>query len=660
MSDFDGQLIELQDSDQLLFACLLARDKNRLRVLNEQGREQRIAEGRIVWRYDRRIAHPTDWPQALDTLRARVDELQAEVDIPLLWETVSDTPEAWEIADLADLYFSAASPAHRSALWRALAEENQHFRRKGHQWVTRSAAQIAELQAQQQREAERAAFAERREAWLREVFESEEPMAVPEEMEPVLDQVATFLERRGTGGLGPLLESLSSEQAAAEIAFDLLLTTGRLSEDADPDLLLAGLDPDFPPEVVAAAAALTPFVTDPEETVLEVLGSIDDEDTREVDDALGVTREGDRWRVDIVIADTARYIRRSSELEAEAARRSTTVYLPTQTVLMLPERVSCDLGSLTADVPRPGVIIQVWFDDAGNICDNRLERGIVRVGQRLHYEEVDALLAAAEPGTEGPLVEALQTLAKIADQRREMRARQGAITQRRGEWKVTVTNGEIIAKPIPSASPSRQIVSEMMILANSMAAEFAEREDVPILFRTQEAPLEPLPPQDENDPLAFERIRRFFKPASLSLFPAPHFGLGLEAYTQLTSPLRRFADLVTQRQLLAHLAGEDAPYSREELLTVLATAETVERDIRRVELHSSRRWLIEYLLRYRLKEEWEVLVLEALHGGYRVELVEWGLTAFLASRTPIDPGTHLPARIHSAQPRRGRLRLRPV
>jgi exoribonuclease-2 len=241
-----------------------------------------------------------------------------------------------------------------------------------------------------------------------------------------------------------------------------------------------------------------------------------------------------------------------------------------------------------------------------------------------------------------------------------MRAARGAVTQRRGEWKVKVKNGEITVQAIDPDSPARRIVSEMMILANALAAEYADREDVPILFRTQDAPLEPLPSVEEDDPLAFERIRRFLKPASLSLFPAEHFGLGLDAYTQLTSPLRRFADLVTQRQLLAHLAGENPPYTREELLTVLATAEAVERDIRQVEMRSGRRWLLEYLLRYRPDEELEVLVLEATHGGYRVELVEWGALAFLASRIPFDPGARVRTRIKEADPRRGRLRLRPA
>lgn len=676
MSDFDGHIIELQEGDHLQLACLIGREKNRLRVLTERGREERAAEGRVLWWHSRQVEHPADWPAAAASLRAHIEALQAQVDVPLLWETVAETAESWDIGALADLYFGQTTPVHQSALWRALAEDRRHFRRRDARWVARTAEQIAAQQAQQQREEERAAFAARREAWLREVLHADGRVPVPEEMEPVLDQVATFLRQRGPGGLGPLLASLSPDRSAPEVAFDILLATGRLPEDADPDVLLAGLEAEFPPEVMAEVAALTPFVAVSEEPLWEVLCSIDDEETREVDDALGVAREEGRWRIDIAIADAARYVPRGSALEAEAGRRSATVYLPTRTILMLPEPISCDLASLAAGVPRPGILFQVWLDDEAKVCHSRILRGTVQVQQRLHYEEVDALLAEQDRPEErerppearrpeGPsgrlhISRALRILTDLAARRRAGRAARGAILQRRKEWKVKVENGEITVKAIDPHSPSRWMVAEMMILANTVAAEYADRHEVPILFRTQEAPLEPIPRQVEDDPLAFERIRRFLKPASLSLFPGEHFGLGVEAYTQLTSPLRRFADLVTQRQLLAHLAGQEPPYTRDELLTVLATAEAVERDIRKVEMRSERRWLLEYLLRYQPDKELEVLVLEEAHGGYRVELVEWGAPAFLTSPTSLIPGTHLGARIQEADPRRGRLRLRPA
>src|SRR5690606_2755428 len=121
-------------------------------------------------------------------------------------------------------------------------------------------------------------------------------------------------------------------------------------------------------------------------------------------------------------------------------------------------------------------------------------------------------------------------------------------------------------------TPSRLIVSEMMILANRLAADRAAADGIPIIFRTQEPPDEP-PPQTEGlpEPMQFELLRKSFKRSRLSLDPAPHAGLGLGAYTQMSSPIRRYADLVTQRQFAAALERQPFPYDKDELLAVITS-----------------------------------------------------------------------------------------
>src|SRR5206468_9852596 len=124
-------------------------------------------------------------------------------------------------------------------------------------------------------------------------------------------------------------------------------------------------------------------------------------------------------------------------------------------------------------------------------------------------------------------------------------------------------------------------VSEMMILANGLTADLAAVNNLPLIFRTQE-PREALAVEETPaiEALAFERLRKTFKRSRLSLTPGLHSGLGLSAYTQASSPIRRYADLVTQRQFTAMLTGVPVPYGREELLQILATAETAEQEIR--------------------------------------------------------------------------------
>src|SRR5438309_3887501 len=167
-----------------------------------------------------------------------------------------------------------------------------------------------------------------------------------------------------------------------------------------------------------------------------------------------------------------------------------------------------------------------------------------------------------------------------------------------------------ITKINPNSS-SRFIVSEMMILANGLAADFASLNSIPVIYRTQE-PREAMAVGDTPaiEALAFERLRKTFKRSRLSLTPGLHSGLGLGAYTQASSPIRRYADLVTQRQFTAKLSGAPVPYGREELLQILATAEAAEQEIRSIEDRSTNYWLLEYLARHKTDEVLAAVVLD--------------------------------------------------
>src|SRR6185436_6816982 len=112
------------------------------------------------------------------------------------------------------------------------------------------------------------------------------------------------------------------------------------------------------------------------------------------------------------------------------------------------------------------------------------------------------------------------------------------------------------------------------------AADFAATQSLPVIFRTQE-PRDPVPLEAAPLPeaLAFEKLRRTFKRSRLSLTPGLHSGLGLSAYTQASSPIRRYSDLVTQRQFTSLLQHRPIPHGREELLEILAAAESAEQEI---------------------------------------------------------------------------------
>jgi len=115
-----------------------------------------------------------------------------------------------------------------------------------------------------------------------------------------------------------------------------------------------------------------------------------------------------------------------------------------------------------------------------------------------------------------------------------------------------VTDGEVEIRPLPPFE-SREMVTDLMLMAGEAIAQFCQTHEIPIPYATQAPPDEASEP---TDLAAMYAYRRFFKPTQVKSQPEPHAGLGLSAYTRTTSPLRRYSDLLTHQQLRAYLHGE--------------------------------------------------------------------------------------------------------
>jgi exoribonuclease II len=657
MSDFEGSVWATQDNDTLHLVCVHKRVKNKIHVLSERGREYSISEERLLWRFAAKAINPTDWLQVAAALHTQLNALRQEIDVALLWETIHELDAEAHISlnDLAELYFSTVTETeHIVALWLALAENRLYFKRRGREWDARTAAQIEELHTQRQREQERENLRQNATTWLALAARSEK-IEVDAALLPLIDRLECWLRGDKDKDIDTWLSepAENTKQKPRELVFDILQKIGRMSADADRDVIVAGLKPEFSSAINEVALALQPWMPNPTQTIIPLAFSIDDEDTREVDDALNIERDGDGWKISIAVSDPACVVHRGDSIDREAMRRGTTVYLPTQSVLMMPPNISCDMASLTAQHIRSALVIEVWLDEHGEIKNSTISRQAIQVKQRLHYEDADQLLAS---GTDRS-ADILRQLLHFAQCFKARRDSEGALSFNRAEYKIYVTEDDIKVKLIARDSPSRLLVAEMMILANHLAARYAHRHQVPIIYRTQEPPLEPISAEALRDPIAFAKLRKLMRPSVLSLQPGQHSGLGLSVYTQLTSPLRRFADLVMQRQLMAHINGEELPYDQEELFKVLATAEQTAREARGIEMSAKRRWFMLYLQRHFMGQTLNVLILDSVKGGYKVEMQPWGEDAFLGSSAKLTPGTLVNARIDRIRVHTGQARL---
>ncbi len=288
--------------------------------------------------------------------------------------------------------------------------------------------------------------------------------------------------------------------------------------------------------------------------------SIDDSSTTEIDDALSVVSVGDnRTRVGIHISVPALGITTDSPVDKAARQRMSTVYAPGLKTTMLPEdwisAYSLDEGKICPAMSLYAIVDNETF--AVVATETKLER--IKIGANLWYDKIEAQVteSAIQEGTvDVPFAKELGWLwhfsKHLLHKREEARGWPEAVGKI--DWYFDLQgedeNARIQLKGRKRGEPLDLLVAEMMIFANATWGEYLDNKNVAGIYRSQ----------------------RMGK-VKLTSVPGPHDGLGLEYYAWSTSPLRRYVDLVNQRQLIAAIDDREPPYRSNdvELLTVIGT-----------------------------------------------------------------------------------------
>ena len=320
------------------------------------------------------------------------------------------------------------------------------------------------------------------------------------------------------------------------------------------------------------------------------LVTIDGETARDFDDAVFCERRGKGFRLLVAIADVSHYVRDGDPLDGDARDRGTSVYFPRRVIPMLPEELSNELCSLKPAVDRLCMACEVMIGVAGRIEDYRFFPAVMHSRARLTYDQVWAWLAApagaqtVKARTLLPQLENLYALYKVLA---AARRRRGAIDFETTELELKFDAHGKIETIVPLArNEAHKIIEECMLAANVCAAEFLIAHKHPSLYRVHEGPT----------PEKLAALKEFLAGSGLSLgggaHPVPadyaalltrirdrpdfsllqtvllrslqqavyspdnegHFGLGYDAYTHFTSPIRRYPDLLVHRCIKACLA----------------------------------------------------------------------------------------------------------
>ncbi len=301
--------------------------------------------------------------------------------------------------------------------------------------------------------------------------------------------------------------------------------------------------------------------------------AIDDVGNQDPDDA--ISWEGDHlW---VHIADASCLITPDSELDIEARSRGANLYLPDQVIHMLPPGITEQLG-LGLQQQSPALSIGFTITPTGELENIEVCFSQLKV-TRTTYDEADQQLETTFSG-----------LKTITDRYRQRRIDNNAAMLKLPEVNLHVKDGEIFIQPFNSDG-SRQLVAESMLAAGEAVSQFAKENNIPIPYAYQPEPEKIQYPEKPSEHYAY---RRCFKASRHSTETGSHFGLGLPHYTRVTSPLRRYLDLVTHQQLRAFITGQ-AMLTHEALVERIGLADEASFASRKAERFSTQHWKMLYL-----------------------------------------------------------------
>ncbi len=657
MTDLTGRIVEFLSAGRLKTALVRGESRKGLAAVDVNGRELTLNPKHVIVRHES-VSDPARFGEEVQRLEQRVEGARSEIDLELLWESLDPHDRPVSLDELVREYFGEEDSAYSSALFRSIMEEPILFKLKGKTIHPLNRDQAAERRTALERRRQKKAIRDRVTSWMRETLDNpEEAAGTPEGLETVAADLEAFLVKRRTSDASQWLAQLDRERNPREMAFEILQSIGYIPADADPLLLVAGINPRFSAPALAQSENLEPFPGEESRTDFSALDafSVDDEGTEEIDDAITLEKVEGGLRVGVHIADVACFLNVTDPLYREALDRCSSIYLPSGTVLMFPERLSTDLFSLRIGELRPTLSCLVDFDDFGKQGRWRFVPGQIRVRHRLSYAQVDESLGSAGDESWESATGRLDGLTRVLRTKRE---ENGALNIEQPELKILADGDRVRVEVIQTSSPARRIISELMILANSLAAQYAFLKQVPIIYRAQQKPRERVAVPQEYDPVKLSKVFRHLNRSKLSTVLQPHSGLGLGGYTQLTSPIRRVVDLVIQHQLSAHLGRRALPFDQQELMEILSAAEAVQNDIKTVERKANRLYLLRFLQSEHLGRKMDAVVVLGIRSGYVVETTDLYVRGVLKGPSDLRPGDRVTVEIDAIDPDKDRLVFR--
>lgn len=594
---------------------------------------------------------------SLDQAETEVARLQLRTthdDLELAWTLLADRPVG--IGELAEVLFGRDDPPHRDAATVVGALNHPGFALERGRLIRRDAAARREAEADLQR---RAAFAGDIARWRQVLHQHRQGLRV--DVADLPERLRAFVTGQSDGALAMWLTQdgrfkRGDVRDAADVLNELRIWDGH----EDLELWQSGVLAPWPEDAAASLRSTPDLPPNTPQLDLPFI-AMDNDAPHEVDDACCLEPlDGGAVRLHVAIAHPSAWIEPGSAADLEARRRGATMYHPRHVVGMLPDQLARVDASLQVGNWRPALVVSLTLTAAGDMRDPVLQEAWVRVQHAWSYSAIERTVQGEQvPGVDRAVLDALLAAGRRAE---EARIRGGAWLLYRPDCEVSAPPFQpVTIRNVQQTSPGRRLVTEVMVQACAAVGQIAAQHQIALPFRTQGRPLQPpVPPGLYEDPAQCLAMFRVLEAGTMQVTPAPHGMMGVPAYVQFTSPLRRYGDILAHRQLVAWLRGVAPPHAPAEMTQLAQSADETAKSMRQWQRKGAYYFKLLWLAGRVQGPPLEGEIVRVLASGERLVFIP-ALAMDAAVRAPrAGVGESVRLRVVGVHPSRGQLELAAV
>jgi len=649
-----GKLIEYLDGGRFLCAYVIGAQAKRLHLINQNGREMNLPLSRVV--------HCSDKTHSVDSSREELTreliktaetrkQFMEKIDLQEIWELTSDeSTQSFSPSFLAELSFGKdADDDIVAAFLRSVFEDRLYFKYKENKVIAHSSEHIEQLQKQREKEKRTQELIELGAGFLKQINTcSKKDLPKNDTCDECLHIIRDFYISGSDSKQAELAKKIlkASGLNRPHDPFHLLVKAGIWDKNENIPLLRNDLPVVFPLLGIQQAEMLLQqgsdrLFQDPARKDLTHLHpmTIDGPTTLDFDDALTVEEQDGNFLVGVHISDVAHYVRPEDPLFLEAMRRGTSIYFPEGQIPMLPRHLSQGICSLIQGEIRATISFMILLSPEAEVLKVRIFPSIIKVARRLTYDKADSIMSHDKE------------LTILNDLRRKLRNKRldaGALLLPFPDVNIHIQDGgsRVQVSLADTDTPSRTLVSEMMILANTEAARYVADRMAPGLFRAQKPPKKRVVHGLDNDLFLNSKQRKMLSRGELLVSAQPHSGLGVTQYTTITSPIRRLLDLVMQHQIHSLVRREELRFTEEMCKDFTSVIGRTLARANNVRQQRHRYWLLKYL-EVRQDRPFTALVLDCGPKRTFLLLTDILLNIDLAtpSRNKPEPGSRVSVKV---------------